>query len=128
MFHDRKMVMAKGVEDERKVDGTKQYWRLCGGGVNHSLVHGRGKSNFDHQRFCAAVLHHTSEYGRGVKRKNIQWYDDEVVKDEVKGRDKTCPEWFVVEDMKKMCLKDNLPSIDDVMMEDAVAREEDLKF
>ena len=128
MFHDRKMVMSKDVEDEGKGDVTKQHWRLCEGGVNHSLVHGRGKSRSDHQRFCAGVLHHTSRHGRSVKPKNSQWYDDGVVNNKVKGRSKTCPEWFVVENMKKMCLKNNICSIDAVMMEDAVAREEDLKF
>ena len=128
MFHDRKMVMSKGVEEERKGDATKQQWRVCGGGVNHSLVHGRGKTRFEHQRFCAGVLHHTSGHGRGVKPKNSQWYDDGVVNNKVKGRGKTYPQWFVVERMKKMCIKNDIPSIDELMMEDAEAREEDIKF
>ena len=128
MFHDRKMVMSKGVEDERKGDATKQQWRVCGGGVNHSLVHGRGKTRFEHQRFCAGVLHHTSGHGRGVKPKNSQWYDDGVVNNKVKGRGKTYPEWCVVERMKKMSIKNDIPSIDELMMEDAEAREEDIKF
>ena len=128
MFHDRKMVMSKGVEEERKCDATKQQWRVCDGGVNHSLVHGRGKSCSDHQRFCAGVLHHTSGHGRGVKPKNSQWYDDGVVNNKVKGRGKTYPEWCAVERMKKFCIKNDIPSIDDVMMEDAEAREEDIKF
>ena len=69
MFYDRKMVMSKGEEEERKGVPMEQQWRVCGGGVNHSLVHGRGKTRLEHQMFCAGVLHHTSGHGRGKNQR-----------------------------------------------------------
>ena len=129
MFHDRKMVMSKGVEDERKGDATKQQWRVCDGGVNHSLVHGRGKSRSDHQRFCAGVLHHTSGHGRGKTPIENQWLCGAgVVINKVNGRGKTYPKWVIEEGLKRLSIKRELPSIQDLILDDAEAREEDMKF
>ena len=132
MSQNQKMVMSKDEEEERKGVPMEHQWRLCGGGVNHSKVHGRGKTRMEHQQLCAGVLHHTSGHGRGNFAKTPmenQWLCGAgVVHNKVNGRGKTYPKWVIEEGLKRLTIKRELPSIEDLMLDDAEAREEDMKF
>ena len=129
MSHTRKRVMWKDEEEDRKGVPMEHPWRLCGGGVNHSQVHGRGKTQMEHQLFCAGVLHHSSGHGRGKTPMENQWLCGAgVVHNKVNGRGKTYPKWVIEEGLKRLTIKRELPSIEDLMLEDAEAREEDMKF
>ena len=83
-----------------------EHQRLCGGGVVHSKVNRRGKTPMEHQWLCGAG----------------------VVHNKVNGRGKTYPKWVIEEGLKRLSIKRELPSIQDLMLDDAKAREEDMKF
>ena len=101
--------------------------RRCG--VNHSQVHGRGKSRMEHHLLCTDILHHSSGHGRGKTPMENQWLCGAgVVHNKVNGRGKTYPKWVIEEGLKRLTIKRELPSIEDLMLEDAKAREEDMKF
>ena len=51
-----------------------------------------------------------------------------VVHNKVNGRGKTFPKWVIEEGLARLTIKRELPSIEDLMLEDAEAREEDMKF
>ena len=65
MSHTLKRVMWKDEEEDRKGVPMEHPWRLCGGGVNHSQVHERGKTRMKHQRLCAGGVVHSSVNRRG---------------------------------------------------------------
>ena len=88
MSRTRKRVNWKDEEEDKKGVPMKHQW-LCGGGVNHSQVHGRGKTRMEHQQLCAGVLNHSSGHGRG---KENQWLCGAgVVHNKVNGRGKKYP-------------------------------------
>ena len=51
-----------------------------------------------------------------------------VVHKKVNGRGKSHPKWFIEQWLKRLNIESELLSEEDLMLEDAEAREEDLKF
>ena len=51
-----------------------------------------------------------------------------MVHSKVNGRGKTFPKWVIEERLARLTIKRELPSIEDLMFEDALAREQDMKF
>ena len=82
MFHTGKKVHWKDKEEDRKGVPMEHQW-LCGGGVVHRRVHGRGK---------------------------------------------TLPKWVIEQKFARLTIKRELLSEEDLMFEDAEAREQDMKF
>ena len=83
----------------------------------------------EHQLLCAGVLHHSRGHGRGKTPMENQWLCGAgVVHNKVNGRGKTYPKWVIEEGLKRLSIKRELPLIQDLMLEDAEAREEDMKF
>ena len=66
----------------RKGVPMEHQWRLCGGGVNHSQVHGRGKTPMENQWLCGAG----------------------VVHNKVNGRGKTFPKWVIEEGLARLTI------------------------
>ena len=98
----------------------------CG---NHSQVHGRDKTRMQHQRLSAAVLNHSSGHGKAQTPMENQWLCRAgVVHKKVNGRGKAHPKWFIEQGLNRLSIESELPSEEDLMLEDAEAREEDLKF
>ena len=128
MCHTGKRVHWKDEEEDRKGVPMEHQW-LCGGGVNHSKVHGRGKTRMEHQRLCAGGVVQSKVNRRGKTPMEHQWLcGGGGVHSKVNGRGKTFPKWVIEERLARLTIKRELPSEEDLMFEDAEAREQDMKF